>query len=115
MKRIFYVSGSVITGDRTAAAVLAYAQALAQRETSDTIDVPVIDESGLVGRAQFLVGPASQLMVVSHQGPEHDIDDAATIEHISQRIRGLLSPEGQPLDEQKPRPGAEPGEMLNGS
>ncbi len=115
MKRIYYVSGSVITGDRTAASVLEYAQALAQRETSDTIDVPVIDEGGLVGRAQFLVGPASQLMVVSYPGPEHNIDDDATIELIAQRIRGLLRPEGQPLDEQAQRPGAEPGDMLNGS
>jgi len=98
MKRIFYASGSVVTGDRTADAVITYAQVLADREASDVIEIPVFSADGTVGRAQLLVGPASQLMVVSESERHVEFDDEETLRHIDQRIEGLLRPKAQPVD-----------------
>ncbi len=98
MKRIFYVNGSVITGDRTAEAVLAYAQALARREGSDTIDIAVVGELGETARAQLLIGPASQLMVVSQATTMEELDDDIAIALIERRTIGLTHPESRALD-----------------
>ena len=98
MKRIFYASGSVVTGDRTAAAVLAYARALAMRETSDSIDIPVVTPAGTEGRAQLVIGPASQLMVVTEVMDRDELDDDDAIAAIDKHVEGLLTPESRPLD-----------------
>lgn len=98
MKRIYYVNGSIVTGDRTAETVLAYAQALARSEGSDTIDIPVIGELGEAGRAQLLIGPASQLMVVSQVSTRADFDDDEVIARIEKRTLGLTSPLSRPAD-----------------
>lgn len=98
MKRIYYINGSVVTGDRTAETVLAYAQALAQSEGSDTIDIPVIGELGETGRAQLLIGPASQLMVVTQLSTKAEFDDDEAIARIEKRILGLTRPLSRPAD-----------------
>lgn len=99
MKRIFYASGSVVTGDRTAEAVLRYAQVLAQRSGSDVIDIPVLSDGGTVGRAQLLIGPVSELMVVTEVPRHAEFDDEETLARIDFRIEGLLRPKAQPVDE----------------
>lgn len=78
MKRIYYSSGSVLTGDKIADAVVHYAEALALRDTSDTVDIPVRLDTGATKRAQLLIGPASQLVVVPDptEGDEPEDDDA---------------------------------------
>ncbi|MEY2849055.1 MAG: hypothetical protein RI885_1722 [Actinomycetota bacterium] len=98
MKRIFYVNGSVITGDRTAEAVLGYAQALAQSEDSATIDIAVVGDLGETARAQLLIGPASQLMVVSQATVMDEVNDEDAIALIERRIAGLTHPESRPMD-----------------
>lgn len=98
MKRIYYVNGSVVTGDRTAETVLAYAQALARSEGSDTIDIPVISDLGERGRAQLLIGPASQLMVVSQPSTRAEFNDDEAITRIEKRILGLTRPLSRPVD-----------------
>lgn len=99
MKRIFYATGSIVTGDRTAEAVLAYAEALSQRETSDTITIPVMNSDGTQGEAELLIGPASQLMAVTELPLGRNVDDEDTLLSIERRIEGLLRPEAQPFDD----------------
>jgi len=86
MKRIFYSSGSVVTGDRIAEAIVHYAEVLAQRDTSDTIDVPIVLTSGRSGRAQLLLGPASQLAVVPEETTVTDPEDIEILADLHQRI-----------------------------
>ena len=86
MKRIFYSSGSVVTGDRIAEAIIHYAEVLALRDTSDTIDVPIALESGRVGRAQLLIGPASELAVVPEESDLADPDDSESVAELQRRI-----------------------------
>ncbi len=98
MKRVFYAGGAFVTGDRTAQAVLDYAQALAEREASAAIDIPVYGPGGMRGRAQLLVGPASQLMVVSEVSDAVEVDDEATLDHLARQIEGLLRPNSRPIE-----------------
>lgn len=99
MKRIFYASGSVVTGDRTAEAVLRYAQVLAQREGSDVVDIPIFSTEGTACRAQLLIGPTSELMVVTEVPRHEEFDDEETLSRIDLRIEGLLRPKAQPVDD----------------
>ena len=114
MKRIFYASGSVVTGDRTAAAVISYARALSSREDSDMIDIPIIKPSGTIGRAQVLLGPASQLMCVDEPPIGLEVDDEHTLDVLAQRIDGLLRPKGQPVDQADLRVDAEVSAEITG-
>jgi hypothetical protein len=99
MKRVYYASGSVLTGDRTADAIVHYAEELASKESSDTIDIPVALGDGEIGRAQLLIGPASQLVVVPEPGEDAGPDDEATLEELSRRRRSMSSPHPQASDE----------------
>ncbi|MCU1550666.1 MAG: hypothetical protein JWR36_1226 [Glaciihabitans sp.] len=99
MKRIYYASGSVLTGDRMADAIVAYAAALAIREFSDTIDIPVSLPNGSEARAQLLIGPASQLVVVPEPEAREAAEDEETIAELLSRARALSSPHPQAVDE----------------
>jgi hypothetical protein len=99
MKRIFYASGSVVTGDRMAEAIVHYAEILAMRETSDTIDVPIALDSGSMGRAQMLVGPASQLVVVPEEGAFEEPEDDDTLEELRRRGISHGSPKALARDD----------------
>jgi hypothetical protein len=99
MKRIYYSSGSILTGDRMADVVVTYAAALATRELSDTVDIPIFLEGGATARAQLLIGPASQLVVVPEPGETDMPEEDATIDELSKRARSLSSPHPQASDE----------------
>jgi len=99
VKRVFYSSGSIRTGDRTAQVVLDYASALAQRETSDAIEIPILTESGALGTARLLLGPASQIMSVTEDVRVDEVDDDEVLDLLARRIDGLLRPKGRPVDE----------------
>ncbi|TWX35590.1 hypothetical protein ES689_13500 [Frigoribacterium sp. ACAM 257] len=62
MKRISYAEDHLVTGDDIADAVMAYAQALAMKGQSDSIDVPAVDAAGTPRVFSILVGPASQML-----------------------------------------------------
>lgn len=99
MKRIFYASGSVVTGDRMANAIVHYAEVLAQRDASDTIDIPITLSSGESGRAQVLLGPGSQLVVVPEEGTDERPEDEDTIAELERRARSHGSPRALASDE----------------
>lgn len=61
MHRIHY-SDSVLPGTAIAEALLDYAQALAEADTSATVEIPTMNDDGSPGHSQLLVGPASQLI-----------------------------------------------------
>jgi hypothetical protein len=103
MKRIFYSSGSIVTGDRMATAIVHYAEILSQSESSDTIDVPITLPSGEEGRAQVLLGPGSQLVVVPEESAGEAPEDEATIAELENRARTHSSPRPLASDERESR------------
>lgn len=98
MKRIFYASGSVLTSDRVADAVVHYAEALAVRETSDTVDIPVRLQTGEVGRAQLLIGPASQLVIVPETTTLEEPDDDDAVKSMQELTARLAAARPQPSE-----------------
>jgi hypothetical protein len=89
MKTIYYAGDVQMTGTALADAVVHYAESLAQHETSAAIDVPVITESGVVARASFLLGPASQIVAVSVLSPFPDPTDEAVLATIESELAKL--------------------------
>ncbi len=64
MKRIYYAGTSMVTGDRLAAALLGYAQALASNRSSTSIEMPVLLADGSPGIALVVLGPASEIVAM---------------------------------------------------
>lgn len=77
MKTIVYAGGELMTGDDIATALLDYAQALAEAQTADTVEIPVRDADGFVSRATILIGPASQIMLKEVESGDELIDGEA--------------------------------------
>ncbi|PTL71489.1 hypothetical protein C1I63_00530 [Rathayibacter caricis DSM 15933] len=90
MQRIFYAGDSVLTGTDIAQAVLAYAQALAGKQSSATVDIPVLLSTGERGEASILIGPSSQLF---SETPEEEsaseLTDDALVQHLTE-LAGAL-------------------------
>lgn len=104
MDRIHYAGASVVTGTEIARALLDYAQALAQAETSDTVDIPVLQDDGATGRWEVLVGPASQVASESLDGDGHDdkiVDDVlvARLHRQADRLRKRGTPTAVAVEE----------------
>lgn len=95
MKRIYYSSGSVLTGDFIADAILDYAELLASRHSSAKVDFPVVLLNGDPGHAQLLIGPVMTLMTVSEvvaRRVQHVWDEdvaCRTVRDMRARIQSL--------------------------
>ncbi|GAB2449337.1 hypothetical protein HD599_002002 [Conyzicola lurida] len=92
MRRVYYSSGSVLTADSIAAAVLEYAEALAKNGRADIVAVPVVLASGHVGTATLLIGPTSQLASVTEESELPSPDDDQLVADLQDRSRRLGSP-----------------------
>lgn len=97
MKRITMGAEVLITDERIADLVLAYANVLARSRTSDTVNIPVVSESGAVQDAQLLVGPASQIVVTEDGSGGPTIDVEPALHDLQQRIDSY---DAQAADEQ---------------
>jgi hypothetical protein len=75
MDRIHYAGDSILTGTEIAHALLEYAQALAVAGTSATVEIPVVERDGSIGRSELLIGPASQLISDTEESPYEDAID----------------------------------------
>ena len=83
MKRIYYASGSFLTGSSIADAIVAYADALAHSEGSDVVHFPIVHDDGSPGEASVLIGPASQLASSTAPGPDGELEDAALVSELT--------------------------------
>ena len=92
MKRILYSGGAVTTGDQVADAILEYASELARQESSDTLQVPSINDAGTLVHTQLLLGPASQFIVEEVETSAEDPVDPELVEKIRERTSHLQAP-----------------------
>ncbi|WP_448003719.1 hypothetical protein [Agromyces bauzanensis] len=91
MDRIYYAGDHFLTGTDISNALVSYAAALGRRGTTDSIEIPVRHlEDGRLGRVNFLVGPASQI-VTEHVGvPDDDeIRDEELVRRLGELTAGL--------------------------
>ncbi len=96
MKTIHYAGEILLTGDDIADAVVALAAALARRESSAAIDIPVRFDGGEVRFASLLIGPASQLIVESSVGEAEELLDLPLVERLARETQLLGTVQAQP-------------------
>lgn len=85
MRRVYYASGSFLTSDTIAKAVLGYADALTQTSVSDVIEFPILLPTGATGSASLLIGPASQLASASEDSALDEPLDDALVRELERR------------------------------
>ena len=103
MKRIFHPGGSVITGDDLADAVMHYAEALSLRPQVDVVDIPIVEETGLLGRIQILIGGSGQLVCVTDISAQSELLEPETVDTLRHKAlagtaSGRASRTGDGLD-----------------
>jgi hypothetical protein len=69
--------------------VILYADALAKRDTSAALEIPVIAPDGSRERATLLVGPASQLVSVHEPWDGEELEDADAVAYIQSKVEAL--------------------------
>jgi hypothetical protein len=97
MDRIHYAGDIVLTGSDIAHAMLDYAKALARTGDSATVNIPVRREDGTQGRAEFLIGPASQLVSETVPSDGDEIIDTEIVASFTAAARSLGTPEAAPV------------------
>jgi hypothetical protein len=62
MKRVTYVNLGFVTDDRVADALMSYARTLSLIDSADVVNVPGLDEAGVLRTFEMVIGPASQII-----------------------------------------------------
>jgi len=91
MMTLHYTGRSVLMPNDVCEAMLRYAQALAEHQTSDVVSVPVIADGGHLVEAEFLLGPASQLYAVPAADSPEDASNGTAVAELERRGR-MLNP-----------------------
>jgi hypothetical protein len=89
MRRLYYSSGSLLTGDEVCKAVIRYASALAGTGDADIIAIPVVTDDGIAGMAHMLIGPASQVFSMPAPSSGNDPFDAEIVDKLNSMGRAL--------------------------
>ena len=89
MKTIVYAGGEYTTGDQIATALMEYSRALAEEDTAQNVDIPIVHEDGSVGTATFLIGPSSQIVAEAVETDFEELVDHEAVERLRSMMRGL--------------------------
>ncbi|WP_295127717.1 hypothetical protein [uncultured Leifsonia sp.] len=89
MKRIHYASGSLLTGDAIADAVVRFAAILAENATAAEVHAPAILDDGEVGEALMLLGPASQILVETEHYDGSELRGESFVAELDERMAAL--------------------------
>jgi hypothetical protein len=79
MKLLTNRSGSYLTGDDIADAVMSYGLALARMRRVDQVDIPFVADDRVVRRVKLVIGWLSQLTVTSRGGDGDELLEVDTI------------------------------------
>jgi len=89
MKRIHYASGSLLTGDAVAEALVGYAAALAANQAAAEVHAPAVLDSGERGEVLLLLGPASQIMAEDETGAGDELEAPEFVSELEEKTREL--------------------------
>ncbi len=89
MKRIHYASGSLLTGDEIADAVVRFAATLATNAAAAEVRAPAILDNGEVGEALLLLGPASQILAETETFDGAELHAAAFVADLDKRMHAF--------------------------
>ena len=89
MMRIHYAGGSELTGTEIADAVMDLAEELGRAGTAVTVEIPVRQPDGTIGRCRLLIGPASQIAAESEGSDYEEVTDPKLVETLVRRAEAL--------------------------
>ena len=104
MIRLHYADGYLVTADEIAEAVMQYSRALAVKNTSDLVTIPIMEEDGTPAESTLLIGPASQLYTTPIEEPYPELVDreiAVELVDKAEKLRADPAAFPQPLDERE--------------
>ncbi len=87
--RIHYAGGSELTGTAIADAVMDLAEEFGRAGTAGTVEIPVRQEDGSIGRCRLLIGPASQIAAESEDSDFEEVTDPELVESLVRRAEAL--------------------------
>ncbi len=80
---IVYAGEELITGDEIAQALLKYSEALAEKGSASTVEIPILSDDGTRSTATVLVGPASQIVARPAESSFGELHDPRVVEHLA--------------------------------
>ena len=89
MMRIHYAGGSELTGTAIADALLVLAEELARAGSATTVDIPVRQDDGSIGRSRFLIGPASQIVAETEKTESVELHDEELVSDLVRQANEL--------------------------
>lgn len=87
MKLIRYAGAELVTGNDIARAVLEHSAALAEDDTAETLEIPVLAPDGSRRSASLLVGPASQIVAEDVDSEFDELVDEEAVTRLRARTR----------------------------
>ncbi|BDI21712.1 hypothetical protein [Herbiconiux sp. L3-i23] len=84
MRRVHYAGGDIVVHDDICKALLRHARALAQQNTAQVVDVPVVLDGGTRALAHLVIGVGCELLSVPIllSDPELEAEDISYVERI---------------------------------
>jgi hypothetical protein len=89
MMRIHYAGGSELTGTTIADAVMDLAEEFGRSGTAGTVEIPVRQPDGSIGRCRLLIGPASQIAAESENSDYEEVTDPELVAALLRRAEAL--------------------------
>ena len=87
--RIHYAGGSELTGTAIADAVMDLAEEMGRTGTAGTVEIPVRQPDGGIGRCRLLIGPASQIAAESEDSDFEEVMDPQLVQALLRRAEVL--------------------------
>jgi hypothetical protein len=87
MKLIVYAGSRLMTGDEIAVAVLEYCAALADADTAETVEIPILTTEGYRAHATLLVGPSSQIVAEDVDTVFEELVDDVAVRMLRDKTR----------------------------
>ena len=79
---IVYAGEELMTGDEIAQALLKYSEALGEKGSASTVEIPILSDDGTRSTATILVGPASQIVARPVESSFAELRDPRVVEHL---------------------------------
>ena len=80
---IVYAGEELMTGDEIAQALLKYSEALGEKGSASTVEIPILSDDGTRSTATVLVGPASQIVARPVESSFAELHDPRVVEHLA--------------------------------
>ena len=98
MRRVTYVDETLMVGDEFGELIVQFAAALAKNHTAEPLQFTGLNDEGEVA-ASFLLGPASQLVVLETHSLLSPPDNSDAEQYMRSRIGELAHPVPHPVSD----------------